>query len=121
MRIEDVYVQGQRTWVRLHEKGGKAHEMPCHYNLDEYVHAYLQTATLEDNRKGYLFRSAKGRSGQFSHQSHEPSQCLTDDWPPRGGCFGRHPDWLPLFLCHRHHRVPAQWRQAGSGPIDSKP
>ena len=29
MRVEDVYVQGRRTWVRLHEKGGKRHEMPC--------------------------------------------------------------------------------------------
>jgi integrase len=28
MRVEDVYVQGPRTWVRLHEKGGKRHEMP---------------------------------------------------------------------------------------------
>jgi integrase len=24
MRVEDVYVQGRRTWVRLHEKGRKA-------------------------------------------------------------------------------------------------
>ncbi len=23
MRVEDVYVQGHRTWLRLHEKGGK--------------------------------------------------------------------------------------------------
>lgn len=23
MKVEDVYVQGRRTWVRLHEKGGK--------------------------------------------------------------------------------------------------
>jgi integrase len=34
MHIEDVYVQGRRTWVRLHEKGGKRHEMPCHHNLE---------------------------------------------------------------------------------------
>ena len=27
MRVEDVYVQGRRTWIRLHEKGGKVHEM----------------------------------------------------------------------------------------------
>jgi site-specific recombinase XerC len=27
MRVRDVYVQGRRTWVRLHEKGGKRHEM----------------------------------------------------------------------------------------------
>ena len=34
MRVEDVYVQGRRTWVRLHEKGGKVHEMPRHQNPD---------------------------------------------------------------------------------------
>ena len=28
MKAEDVYVQGKRIWVRLHEKGGKRHEMP---------------------------------------------------------------------------------------------
>ncbi|MFM9428201.1 site-specific recombinase XerC [Variovorax sp. GrIS 2.14] len=44
MRVEDVYVQGRRSWVRLHEKGGKEHEMPCHHNLDEYLHAYLDAA-----------------------------------------------------------------------------
>ena len=28
MRVEDYYPQGKRWWVRLHEKGGKRHEMP---------------------------------------------------------------------------------------------
>jgi hypothetical protein len=28
MRVEDVFVQNRRVWVRLHEKGGKHHEMP---------------------------------------------------------------------------------------------
>ncbi len=65
MRVEDVYVQGRRTWIRLHEKGGKVHEMPCHHNLDEYLHAYIDQAELGDS-KGWLFRSAIGRSGQLS-------------------------------------------------------
>jgi len=39
MRVEDVLVQGRRTWIRLQEKGDKVHEMPCHHNLDEYLHA----------------------------------------------------------------------------------
>ena len=46
MRVEDVYVQGRRTWIRLHEKGGKVHEMPCHHNLDEYLQAYIDQAQL---------------------------------------------------------------------------
>ena len=28
MSVEDAYVQNRRLWVRLHEKGGKRHEMP---------------------------------------------------------------------------------------------
>ena len=29
MKIEDAFTQNRRLWVRLHEKGGKIHEMPC--------------------------------------------------------------------------------------------
>jgi len=33
MRVEDAFVQNRRLWIRLHEKGGKRHEMPCHHAL----------------------------------------------------------------------------------------
>ena len=36
MRVQDYYVQKRRGWVRLHEKGGKVSELPCHHNLDQY-------------------------------------------------------------------------------------
>ena len=29
MKVRDYFVQGRRGWVRLHEKGGKEHEVPC--------------------------------------------------------------------------------------------
>jgi site-specific recombinase XerD len=64
MRVEDVFVQGRRCWVRLHEKGGKQHEMPCHHNLDEYLHAYLEAA--KPAMKCYLFCSASGRRAALS-------------------------------------------------------
>lgn len=36
---------------------------------DEYVHAYLQGAGLSEDKKAFLFRSAKGRGGhQFASQ-----------------------------------------------------
>ena len=41
MKVEDVFTQNRRLWVRLHEKGGKRHEMFCHHNLDAYLHAYI--------------------------------------------------------------------------------
>jgi len=28
MKVKDYFVQGRRGWVRLHEKGGKEHEVP---------------------------------------------------------------------------------------------
>ena len=67
MRVEDVYTQNRRTWVRLHEKGGKQHEMPCHHNLDKYLNAYIAGAQLEEG-KGVLFRTAFGKTGQLSER-----------------------------------------------------
>jgi len=69
MKVEDVYVQGRRTWVRLHEKGGKQHEMPCHHTLDAYLHAYLEGARLVGDDKGVLFRTARGRSGVLADKA----------------------------------------------------
>jgi integrase len=56
-KVEDVYVQNRRLWVRLHEKGGKRHEMPCHHNLEAYLHAYIDGCGLSGDRKGALFRT----------------------------------------------------------------
>src|SRR5271166_3129269 len=41
MRVEDYYPEGKRWWVRLHEKGGKRHEMPAHHKLEAYIDEYL--------------------------------------------------------------------------------
>jgi site-specific recombinase XerD len=63
MRIEDYYTQGRRGWVRLHEKGGKRHEMPCNHNLEAYLDAYINAANIADDFKGYLFRSTRSKTG----------------------------------------------------------
>ena len=46
MRVEDYYPQGKRWWVRLHEKGGKRHEMPAHHTLEPYLDAYIDAAGI---------------------------------------------------------------------------
>jgi site-specific recombinase XerD len=66
MQVQDVYIQGRRTWVRLHEKGGKLHDMPCHHNLDTYLQSYLEGAGIGTDDKGFLFRTAIRRSGQLT-------------------------------------------------------
>ena len=66
MRVEDFYVQGRRGWVRLHEKGGKEHEMPTHHNLDRYLEEYLVAAGIAADRKSPLFRTTRGRSATLT-------------------------------------------------------
>ncbi len=69
MRVEDFFVQGRRGWVRLHEKGGKEHEMPTHHNLDSYLEEYIAAAGIAQDRKGPLFRTSKGRGGELADRS----------------------------------------------------
>jgi integrase len=66
MRVEDYYPKGKRWWVRLHEKGGKRHEMPAHHNLEAYVDSYIEAASIRDGGKAPLFRSAAGRTGTLT-------------------------------------------------------
>jgi len=68
MRVEDYYPKGKRWWVRLHEKGGKRHEMPAHHNLEAYLDAYIEAAGIRDAGKAPLFRSAAGRTGTLTEK-----------------------------------------------------
>lgn len=66
MRVEDVYIQQRRLCVRLREKGGKAHAMPCHHTLEAYLHAYLEETGIAADPKGPLFRTIARGTGQLS-------------------------------------------------------
>ena len=57
MRVEDYYQNGKRWWIRLHEKGGKRHEVPAHHNAEIYIDAYLDAVGIRDEKKSPLFRS----------------------------------------------------------------
>jgi site-specific recombinase XerD len=57
MNVEDYYQQGKRWWLRLHEKGGKRHEVPAHHNAEAYVDSYLTATGIASERKGPLFRT----------------------------------------------------------------
>jgi site-specific recombinase XerD len=63
MKVRDYFVQGKRRWVRLHEKGGKEHDVPCHHNLDHFLDEYIEAAGIADDVNGYLFRTAPGKTG----------------------------------------------------------
>ena len=69
MRVRDYYPVGKRWWVRLHEKGDKHHEMPCHHTLQEYLDAYIEAAGIEADARGPLFRTAEGRTGRVTERA----------------------------------------------------
>ena len=66
MTVEDYYVQGKRSWLRLHEKGGKQHEMPAHHTLEAYIDAYIQAAGIAGDKEGPLFRTAPGTESKLT-------------------------------------------------------
>ena len=37
MNVEDYYQQGKRWWLRLHEKGGRFHQVPAHHDAEAYL------------------------------------------------------------------------------------
>lgn len=66
MAVKDYYPQGKRSWIRLHEKGGKFHEIPCHHKAEEYLDAYLDAAGIREQSKTPLFRSTRGRTSKIT-------------------------------------------------------
>ena len=55
LRVDDYYHNGARRRLRLHEKGGKEHEMPVHHLLEEILNEYIAAAGLQNGQP--LFQS----------------------------------------------------------------
>lgn len=57
MLVEDYYPEGKRWWLRLHEKGGKLHQVPAHHAAEEALDAYVRASGIRSDRRTPLFRS----------------------------------------------------------------
>jgi len=77
INVGDVYWQHRRLWVRLHEKGGKEHAMPCHHHLENYLQDYLDAAGIARDHDGAVFPTAVGRTGVLT----ERRMTQSDAWP----------------------------------------
>lgn len=76
MNVRDYYSQGRRSYFRLHEKGGKFHQVPAHHRAMEYVDAYLDAAGIAGEPRTPLFRAAKGRSGELTRNGISENAAL---------------------------------------------
>ena len=56
MRRQDYFGQGSRGWLRLHEKGGKRHDVPAHHRAAAALDIYVEAGGLEEP-KAALFQT----------------------------------------------------------------
>jgi integrase len=57
LRVGDYFENEKRWWLRLHEKGGKRHEVPCHHTLGKFLDDWVGAAGRGGDKKGRLFPS----------------------------------------------------------------
>ena len=70
MDVNDYFQQGKRWWFRLHEKGGKRHDVPAHHKAEEYLDEYLSAAGIADQGGTPLFRSLDRRRHLTDRRIH---------------------------------------------------
>ena len=63
----------RRLWVRLHEKGGKRHEMPCHHNLESYLRCLSGWQRHSAGSKGTALRTIGGNTGLIEPKPYPPA------------------------------------------------
>ena len=64
MKVKDYFTKGRRGWVRLHEKGGKEHEVPCHHTLEKMPRRlHREPPASPATPDGPLFRTTGRKTG----------------------------------------------------------
>lgn len=78
MNVEDFTPRegGRRMWFRLHEKGGKEHEVPAHHAAEELMDGYLRSAGLEAIKGAPLFQTLDRRGGLTGRRLHRTEALL---------------------------------------------
>ena len=67
MKVEDVFTQNRRLWVRLREKGGKPHAMPCHHNLETYLNGLHRGCRYRAKIQRVRCSARSGAAPGYSH------------------------------------------------------
>lgn len=68
MKVKDYFPHGKRFFIRLHEKGGKHHEVPVHHKAEEFLDAYIDAAGIQKEKTSPLFRTTGGRGRPLSDE-----------------------------------------------------
>lgn len=69
MKVRDYYPNGKRWHIRLHEKGGKLHDVPAHHNAVDYLDAYIEAAGIKEAKNTPLFRAFEKKGGSITGEA----------------------------------------------------
>jgi hypothetical protein len=67
-KVDDYYHNGARRRLKLHEKGGKEHEMPVHHLLEQILDEYIVAAGLQSRQP--LFQSVNSLGTAVTGRAH---------------------------------------------------
>jgi len=73
---KDVFRQKRRLWIRLNEKGGKVHDMPCHHNLELYLLEYMEAAGFDRDGSTPLFPTIDRQTKTLSDRALHRVECF---------------------------------------------
>ena len=120
LRVRDYYTQGKRSYLKLHEKGGRFNQVPAHHLVQEYMDAYLAAAGIDAALDSPLFRaSAQGKRNELTERGMRRESVWgmvkrrAEGCPPlRDQSAFVQGDW--------HHRVHEAWRRRGDRGADRR-
>ena len=117
MRRQDYFQQGSRGWLRLHEKGGKRHDVPAHHRAAEALDAYLEAAGLEERGGGAV--SERGPNGRrLTGRTVDAAGGAGHDQASGGDRRAAAIDLLPHVPGDGDHGVPLERGDAGARATD---
>ena len=106
--------------MRVREKGGTRHAIPCHHNLEEYPTGYLDGAGLCGGPKGPLFRTIGRGTGQLT-RTVLPQANAYAMIRQRGGGRHRNQARQPQFPGNGDHGLSQERRHARKSRGNGKP
>ncbi len=120
MRVEDYFANGKRWWVRLHEKGGKRHEMPAHHKLEAFLDEYIRTAGIAGDDKESPVPLGRPSHRHARGHGDAPGRRLAHDPAPRRRARHEGQDRLPHLPGNRDHGLPGSRRHARKRPAHGR-
>ncbi len=66
LRNEDIFWQDGRLWVRLTEKGGRTHALPCHHKLELWLQEYRAHDAYNSAKEAFVFVTIDRKTKRLS-------------------------------------------------------